>query len=213
MLIGKLRTIPPQNTPPLYPEMPNNSDAALLLIQQRISHILCNDIELGRVHNPANYQAIYDQRRYIILQTPNFWLTALLSHPALSLIVTSEDAMLLRQLTDLDVRLSDTNTADFDIVLTFSTNPYFSNETISKHYTCTDHHGRVVANMDVSWSDSHKSSKSGFFAWLCNDTRDSSHLGELIRQQIFTHAIELYFGTYKIETDPTRPLNTINRPQ
>ncbi len=75
----------------------------------------------------ANYDEKYSaklvQREKIIARTPHFWLRALISHPAIGILITISDCVRLEALTD--VRCIMHNRADFDIVFTFASNKFF----------------------------------------------------------------------------------------
>lgn len=199
----------------------NESPAAsLLAVQQKIEDAVN---EFARVNPSATIAAsptfrdLYQTRRQILTDIPSFWLTAMLSHPAFTFLINASDTQVLRHLVDLDVlpRSKSINAADFDLVFTFTPNPYFSETQLVKQYIHSEHNGRVVTVAPVSWTFQNKLDlnenpmvdpcqlTSGFFSWISTDTVDNASLGELIRDQIFPYAINLYFGTFNLDMDNT----------
>ncbi|KAL5982924.1 hypothetical protein ACLOJK_017003 [Asimina triloba] len=60
-------------------------------------------LEVERKYNGIR-QPIYDRRNKIIETIPDFWLTAFLSHPTLSDLITDEDHEIFKHLQSLEVR-------------------------------------------------------------------------------------------------------------
>lgn len=203
--------------------------ASMLAIQQKIEDALQ---ERAHVINSTTtitspiLRELYQARSQILNDVPSFWMTTMLSHPAFTFLINASDTQVLRYLTDLDVlpRPKSSHATDFDIVLTFKPNPFFSETRLVKQYIHSDHHGRVVTVAPVSWTFHDDPSvcsgsiveasqlMSGFFKWITTDIADNANLGELIRDQIFPYAIDLYFGTYNHtvhNTDQSELQNTV----
>lgn len=178
----------------------DSSTAALLMLQEQLDDIN-RDSQLSprsRPHLSPLHLPIFEQRKEVVINIQHFWLKALVSHPAFSHLITTPDAVILRELLDVDVTESpanSTNPEDFHLTFTFAANPNFSEEFLRKEYYHTDH-GRVITQTPIEWSGKNQPPKYGFFSWLMSDTLDSNHLGSLIKNDVFPRAIELYLGTY-----------------
>ena len=131
-------------------------------------------------------------------------------------MITHRDARILSHLTDLSVIQHDSTRRphDFTLQFTFSPNPYFDDLCLAKSYTRCDADGRVVSRHDISWTrefhktigtkhthDTSLQDDYGFFHWISTDDRDSSHLGQLIKDDVYPHAIQLYFDSYFTKLD------------
>lgn len=172
------------------PQLPAEPSLQNLTMETSTETLLTIQDQLDQA-SVGSLPKLYERRREAIMHVRHFWLTALLSHPAFSLIITASDTQLLRHLAHIDLT---TYHNGFELSFTFGTNKYFSSTTLSKRYTHTDA-GRTITPAKIAWSPPLKSPRTGFFYWL-NDSRDSAQLGELIQEHVFPHAIELYFGTY-----------------
>lgn len=199
----------------------------LALVQEKIDEAQKRQVHMSTGMYPmlsssSPLRELYQRRRLVIDKIPTFWLSVLLNHPAFTFLVTSADTRMLHHLTDIDVRpvKHTSHPDDFEVVFAFTANPFFSSASLAKRYVHADENGRVVHVAPIAWKsppasllpDSSLDSTdlaAGFFDWLSNDHSDSSHLGELIRDQIFPHAIELYFGTYPLAPSDSEQI-TIN---
>lgn len=185
------------------------SNSTLLALQAKIDEALAHHLRSPVLPPPlhtAPLAQLLDHRRELVLSLPSFWLTALLSHPALTLLISASDTQILSHLLDIELQhpSSTTNNShshphDFSLVFTFATNPFFSANTLIKSYSHSDKHGRVVGTPPIPWRTHDPPPllrDASFLRWISADTHDSAHLGELIRDVIFPHAIALYFGTF-----------------
>lgn len=207
-------------------EIDESRAALLLTIQEKIDdamkHLVLVTTSLPMLKSPP-FSEHFHSRKQITQKVPGFWLSVLLSHPAFTFLISSADSHILQHLVDIDLRSAEqpSHADDFDVVFTFEPNSFLSSTTLSKRYMHSDTKGRVVGAASIVW----KSSPSaifpdssldsfditfGFFDWLSNDQTDSSHLGELIRDQIFPHAISLYFGTYTLSSDDSEQTSALN---
>lgn len=202
--------------------MPNELDTGSLLLelQEKLDDVAREEtryIFRGRDKFAAIRDAVYERRKEVVMNVKYFWLKALINHPAFSLLITDVDSRILRKLVDVDVApvLGATHRDDFEIVFTFASNEYFEDQCLVKRYSHSDQLGRVVGTHNIKWKGSRASdliarkdrgrdTLSGFFRWITTDTRDTSSLGDLFKQVVYPHAIELFFGTYSmIREDPS----------
>lgn len=123
--------------------------ASLLAIQQKIEDAFQEQAHItnstASIASPL-FRELYQARSLILNDIPSFWLTTMLSHPAFTFLINASDTQVLRYLNDLDVlpHPKSPHATDFDIVLTFKPNPFFSETRLVKQYIHSDHHGRVV---------------------------------------------------------------------
>lgn len=95
---------------------------------------------------------------------PEFWLTALRNHPALSELITDRDAGALKHLTDIRIEYLPSDKPDskpgFKLLFTFSPNEYFDNEVLEKTYVYQEEVGysgdfvydRAIGT-EIKWKD------------------------------------------------------------
>lgn len=196
--------------------MANELDTGSLLLelQEKLDDVKREETRhIGRARDKfaAIREAVYDRRKEVVMNVKYFWFKALINHPAFSLRITDVDSRILRKLVDVDVApvQGATHPDDFEIVFTFASNDYFKDQCLVKRYSHSDQFGRVVGTHDIKWKGRNGTDLiarrgrggdclSGFFRWIAADTRDTSSLGDLIKQEVYPHAIELFFGTYSM---------------
>ncbi|KAF9496992.1 NAP-domain-containing protein [Pleurotus eryngii] len=95
---------------------------------------------------------------------PEFWLTALRNHPALSELITDRDTGALKHLTDIRIEYLPSDKPDskpgFKLLFTFSPNEYFDNEVLEKTYVYQEEVGysgdfvydRAIGT-EIKWKD------------------------------------------------------------
>lgn len=65
---------------------------------------------------------------------PEFWLTVLKNHIAISELVTANDEAALRHLTDITLEYSGSDKPGFKLLFHFSPNEFFDNDVLTKEY-------------------------------------------------------------------------------
>jgi Nucleosome assembly protein (NAP) len=93
---------------------------------------------------------------------PEFWLTALRNHVALSALITDRDAAALKHLIDLRIEYlpSSEPKPGFKLIFEFSPNEYFENDVLQKTYVYREEVGysgdfvydRAIGT-DIKWKD------------------------------------------------------------
>ena len=93
---------------------------------------------------------------------PDFWSTALRTHPALAELITDKDAEVLAFLSDvrgeeLNVEGDDGDVLEgFRLVFTFAPNPFFSNRELSKLYLLGEQDGdqmlAKIEGTEIKWA-------------------------------------------------------------
>lgn len=89
---------------------------------------------------------------------PDFWLTALRSHPELEEMITDKDAEVLSFVTDIaceDIIDEDNDDAGFRVTFHFKENPFFKNSALTVSFALTEEQGYVqvrgIDGCDVQW--------------------------------------------------------------
>nr|CAB3450159.1 unnamed protein product [Digitaria exilis] len=95
---------------------------------------------------------VYLKRGDIIKTIPDFWLTAFMSHPLLSELLTEEDQKMFKYLDSVDVDDSDVK-AGYSIHLNFSENPYFEDTKLTKTYAFADDGTTTIKASQIKWKE------------------------------------------------------------
>uniref|UniRef100_A0A803L950 NAP1-related protein 2 n=1 Tax=Chenopodium quinoa TaxID=63459 RepID=A0A803L950_CHEQI len=109
-------------------------------------------LEVEKRYNEVR-KPVYDKRNEIIKSIPDFWLTAFLSHPALSELVTEEDHKVFKHLTSIDVEDSKDVKSGYSITFNFSPNPYFEDTKLTKTFTFLDEGTTKVTATSIKWKE------------------------------------------------------------
>ncbi|XP_039126037.1 NAP1-related protein 2-like isoform X2 [Dioscorea cayenensis subsp. rotundata] len=169
---------------------------------------------------------IYSKRNEIIQSIPDFWLTAFLSHPALSDLLNKEDEKILKHLVSLDVDHSDVK-AGYSITFNFSPNPYFEDTKLTKSFSYSDEGTTSVTGTTIKWKEGmniangvahEKKGKKrpiaeqrlvsilDFFSWF-GETQDKSpssmifdEVAEIIKEDLWPNPLK-YFNNEADEDD------------
>ncbi|TQD92022.1 hypothetical protein C1H46_022426 [Malus baccata] len=108
-------------------------------------------LEVEQKYNEVR-RPVYDKRNDIIKSIPDFWLTAFLSHPALSELLTEEDQKIFKHLTSLEVEDFKDVKSGYAITFVFSPNPYFEDTKLTKTFTFLDEATKVTAT-SIKWKE------------------------------------------------------------
>ncbi|KAG0213349.1 hypothetical protein BGX28_004687 [Mortierella sp. GBA30] len=95
------------------------------------------EIELANKRNELMLP-IYERRREVIAKIPKFWSVVCQNHEAFGAMLTEADLPILEHLTDLWVKHDPKDSRNFDIIFTFSENPYFTNKELVKKVVVKD---------------------------------------------------------------------------
>uniref|UniRef100_M8BX82 Protein SET n=1 Tax=Aegilops tauschii TaxID=37682 RepID=M8BX82_AEGTA len=96
---------------------------------------------------------VYLRRCDIIKTIPDFWLTAFLSHPLLSELLTEEDQKMFKYLESVDVDDSKDVKSGYSITLNFSENPYFEDRKLTKSYAFADDGTTTINATSIKWKE------------------------------------------------------------
>uniref|UniRef100_A0A2N9J4X8 NAP1-related protein 2 n=1 Tax=Fagus sylvatica TaxID=28930 RepID=A0A2N9J4X8_FAGSY len=137
---------------------------------------------------------VYDKRNEIIKSIPDFWLTAFLSHPALSELLTEDDQKIFKYLSSLEVEDFKDVKSGYSITFHFNPNPYFEDSKLTKTFTYADDEGATkITATSIKWKEgmgipngvNHEkkgnkrpATEESFFSWF-SDTQDKDDLDDI----------------------------------
>ncbi|XP_068662196.1 NAP1-related protein 2-like [Aristolochia californica] len=152
----KAKTLQPEEA-----EAPELIDGELVLSIEKLQEVQdelekINDEESDKVleveekYNVVR-KPIYDKRNEVIRAIPEFWLTAFLSHPALSSLLTEDDHKIFKYLQCLNVENFKTEKSGYSITFDFQANPYFENDKLTKTFYYDDGGNTGITVTKISW--------------------------------------------------------------
>lgn len=198
-------------------------DGELVLSIERLQEI---QDELEKVNEEASDKVLEVEQKYseirrpvylrrcdIIKQIPDFWLTAFLSHPLLSELLTEEDQKMFKYLDSVDVDDSKDVKSGYSITLNFSENPYFEDRKLTKTYAFADDGTTAINATSIKWKEGmeiangnaikKKGSKrplveESFFTWF-TDTEHKSladgvqdEVAEIIKEDLWPNPLKYF---------------------
>lgn len=175
-------------------------------------------LEVEKKYNEIR-KPVYDKRNEIISSIPDFWLTAFLSHPALSELVSEEDHKVFKHLTSIEVEDSKDVKSGYSITFNFSPNPYFEDTRLTKTFTFLDEGTTKVTATSIKWKegmgipngvDNEKKGnkrahiEESFFTWF-SETQQSDddihdEVAEIIKEDLWPNPLT-YFNNEADEED------------
>ncbi|XP_074316391.1 NAP1-related protein 2 isoform X2 [Silene latifolia] len=175
-------------------------------------------LEVEKKYNEIR-QPVYDKRYEIIQGIPHFWVTAFLSHPALSVLVTDEDNQIFKHLTSIEVVESKDVKSGYSISFNFSPNPYFEDKKLTKTFTFLEEGTTKVTATAIKWkegmgitngNDNNKKgnkrllSEESFFTWFTEthqiDDDINDEVAEIIKEDLWPNPLT-YFNIDADEVD------------
>ncbi|KAF9591045.1 hypothetical protein IFM89_001255 [Coptis chinensis] len=96
---------------------------------------------------------VYVKRTEIIKGIPDFWLTAFMSHPALSDILSEEDQKIFKYVSSLDVEDFKDVKSGYSITFHFNSNPYFENTKLTKTFSFSDEGVSEIKGTTIKWKE------------------------------------------------------------
>ncbi|KAL9239528.1 hypothetical protein vseg_013841 [Gypsophila vaccaria] len=167
-------------------------------------------LEVEKKYNEIR-KPVYDKRNEIVKAIPDFWLTAFLSHPALSELVTDEDHKIFKHLTSIEVEDSKDVKSGYSISFNFSPNPYFEDAKLTKTFTFLDEGTTNVTATPIKWKegmgisngvDSDKKGnkrtlldESSFFTWFTDSQQDdeiNDEVAEIIKEDLWPNPLTYF---------------------
>ncbi|ELK00664.1 testis-specific Y-encoded-like protein 1 [Pteropus alecto] len=166
-----------------------------------------------------------ERRNYIIQNIPGFWVTAFRNHPQLSPMIRSQDAEMLRYVTNLEVKELRHPRTGCKFKFFFRRNPYFRNKLIVKEYEVRAS-GRVVSlSTPIIWRRGHEPQSfirrnqdvvCSFFTWFSDHSLpESDRIAEIIKEDLWPNPLQYYLlreGARRARRRPIREPVEIPRP-
>ncbi|KAL2464863.1 NAP1-related protein 2 [Abeliophyllum distichum] len=171
-------------------------------------------LEVEQKYNELR-KPVYDKRNDVIKSIPDFWLTAFLSHPAFSELLTEEDQKIFRYLSSLEVEDSKDVKSGYTITFNFNPNPYFEDTKLTKTFTFLEEGTTKITATSIKWkagmgiSNTVAEEKKGnkrshaeesFFTWFSDsqqkDDVDEIHdeqIADLIKDDIWPNPLTYFF--------------------
>ncbi|XP_073018241.1 NAP1-related protein 2-like isoform X1 [Primulina eburnea] len=153
-------------------------------------------LEVEQQYNEIR-KPVYDKRNDLIKSIPDFWLTAFLSHPALSELLTEEDQKIFKYLNNLEVEDFKDVKSGYSITFNFKPNPYFEDTKLTKTVTFLEE-GTTITATSIKWKEGmgipngvaedkkgnkRSHTEESFFTWF-NDTQHKGDLVEIHDEQV-----------------------------
>lgn len=169
-------------------------------------------LEVEQKYNEVR-KPVYDKRSEIIKSIPDFWLTAFLSHPVLSDLLSEEDQKIFKHLTSLEVEDCKDVKLGYSITFNFSPNPYFEDSKLTKTFTFLDEGTTKITATSIKWKEGmglpngvaheKKGNKrphedDSFFCWFSGtqqkDDMEEIHdeVAEIIREDLWTNPLTYF---------------------
>lgn len=123
-------------------------------------------LEVEQKYNEVR-KPVYDKRSEVIKSIPDFWITAFLSHPVLSDLLSEEDQKIFKHLTSLEVEDCKDVKLGYSISFNFSPNPYFEDSKLTKTFTFLDEGATKVTATSIKWKEG-----MGIPNGVCNEVHD-----------------------------------------
>ena len=112
----------------------------------------------------------FDKRNEIIARIPKFWLTAFINHPQISSIIEEDEEDALQYLSKLEVEEFEDIKSGYKIKFHFSTNPYFSNDSLCKEFQLGTSGDPTSTSTAIEWKE------VGIMNFLKNSSSDQSKM-------------------------------------
>ncbi|KAK4394473.1 NAP1-related protein 2 [Sesamum angolense] len=131
-----------------------------------VLNVLCKPNALMRINEEASEKVleveqkyneirkpVYNKRNDVIKSIPDFWLTAFMSHPALSELLTEEDQKIFKYLSDLEVEDFEDVKSGYSISFKFNPNPYFEDTNLTKTFTFLEEGITKITATSIKWKE------------------------------------------------------------
>lgn len=164
---------------------------------------------------------IYQKRNEIIQSIPDFWVTALLSHPVLGELLTEEDQKIFKFLTSIEVEDSKNVKYGYTITFNFKPNPYFEDTKLFKSYTFQEDGTTKISATNIQWKEGmaienraanekegnkRPPQEESFFSWFSDQQKDEDiedihdEIAELFKEDIWPDPLS-YFNNQGAEDE------------
>ncbi|GAB1609888.1 protein SET-like isoform X2 [Argonauta hians] len=162
----------------------------------------------------------FDRRNELIKKIPNFWVTAFVNHPQISVILDEEEEECLHYLNMVEVEEFEDIKSGYRVKFHFSPNPYFSNDILCKEFHLATTGDPASKSTAINWQDGmdltkkvqreqiiigdrkrkHQPNRT-FFTWfLDNKDPSADDIAEVIKDDMWPNPLQ-YFLAPDIEVE------------
>jgi len=150
----------------------------------------------------------FDKRNEVISRVKNFWITAMVNHPQVSLLIDEEEEDCLHFLVKMEVEEFDDIKSGYRIKFHFDPqNPFFTNELLMKEFhlggepksTSTEIHWKQGMDLTKRIKDSNSQRRKrgfepkNFFSWFADHGDPSSDdIAEVIKDDLWPNPLQYY---------------------
>jgi len=151
----------------------------------------------------------FDKRNGIISKIPNFWVTAMVNHPSISLLIDEDEEDCLHFLTKLEVEEFEDIKSGYRIRFHFEENPFFENTTLVKEFHLGSQGDPRATSTEIKWKENMDLSKKQkevinmrrkrgleaktFFSWYVdNGDPSSDDIAEVIKDDLWPNPLQYY---------------------
>ncbi|VDN57473.1 unnamed protein product [Dracunculus medinensis] len=146
----------------------------------------------------------FDKRNELVKKIPNFWVTTIVNHPNISVLVDEEEEECLHYLLRVEVEEFDDIKSGYRIKFVFEENPFFENDIIVKEFflgnaeptsTTTEIRWKsgnnIINKVELNQGDS--PGPRSFFIWLTeNQDASNDEIAELIKDDLWPNPLQYY---------------------
>lgn len=151
----------------------------------------------------------FDKRNTIIEKIPNFWVTAMVNHPQISLLIDEDEEDCLHFLTKLEVEEFEDIKSGYRIKFFFEENPFFENDTLIKEFHLGSSGDPKSTSTEIKWKENMDLSKKQkevitmrrkrgleaktFFSWYVDHGDPSADdIAEVIKDDLWPNPLQYY---------------------
>ncbi|KAI4352584.1 hypothetical protein L6164_006821 [Bauhinia variegata] len=165
-------------------------------------------LEIEQKYNEIR-KPVYDRRNEIIKTIPDFWLTAFLSHPMLSDLLSEEDQKIFKYVDSFDVEDFKDMQLGYTITFNFKENPYFENEKLTKTLAFFDDEPTKITGTAIKWKEGVGASngvnrkrkgnkrpyaEESFFSWFSETPKEvaefTDEVAEIIKDDLWPNPLK-----------------------
>ncbi|KAI5080882.1 hypothetical protein GOP47_0004065 [Adiantum capillus-veneris] len=171
-------------------------------------------LEVEQKYNKIR-KPVYQKRSEIIQRIPDFWLTAFLSHPALSEILTDNDQKVFKFLQSLEVDEFPDIKSGYSITFTFNSNPYFENSSLAKSFHISEEGTTTVKCSEIKWQHGmdftngvkhavgtkRSLPEESFFKWFVETGWTQDEIADIIREDLWPNPLKYFHNDQDDEDD------------
>jgi template-activating factor I len=151
----------------------------------------------------------FDKRNTIISKISNFWITAMVNHPQISLLIDEEEEDCLHFLTKMEVEEFEDIKSGYRIKFYFQENPFLENDCLIKEFHLGTIGDPKSSSTEIKWKPGQDLSKKvkesatlrrkrgfepkNFFSWFTDHVDPSADdIAEVIKDDLWPNPLQYY---------------------